>query len=459
MIGLRKQVQDDVFSVTDLVRRLTQVIEEEKDFARVWVQGEISNFKHHARGHMYFTLKDDRTRIRAVMFAGHNRRLRFSPRDGDDVLIRGRMGVYERDGQVQLYVTHMQPNGVGELFVAYERLKEELEQEGLFAPEHKKALPFLPGRVGLITSAHGAAVRDMITTLRRRSRMVDILVCPVAVQGVDAPRQIVDALNRLNRTRDVDVIIVGRGGGSLEELWAFNEEAVARGIYESQIPVVSAVGHETDTTISDFVADVRAATPTAAAEIVAPRFEELQSQLSGMKKRLTTAVEQRVQSERERLSRVMDRPVFRRAEARLEPFEQRLDDLTRDLLAAVRQRFSPLRSRLEAQKHRLRGQHPSARLHLLSQQLTRISRQCRLGMDRQLQDKRAEWLRRMEYLDALSPLKVMHRGYSLVYRYGDRRLLKSVKDVQAGDLIRVRMSDGRLKCQVWGWEDDPDGSG
>ncbi|SMO40167.1 exodeoxyribonuclease VII large subunit [Melghirimyces algeriensis] len=448
-----------MLTVTSLVRQLSQVIEKEPELARVWVQGEISNFKHHARGHMYFTLKDQQTRLRVVMFAGHNRRLRFAPKDGDDVLIRGRVAMYERDGQVQLYATHMTPNGIGERYIAFQQLKEKLEKEGLFSHEHKKALPFLPRRIGVITSPHGAAVRDIITTIRRRIRTVDVLVYPVAVQGDQAPREIEEALHWMNREEDVDVIILGRGGGSLEELWAFNEESVAWGIYRSQIPVVSAVGHETDTTISDFVADVRAATPTAAAEIVAPSLDELRSRLAGIRDRLSKIMQQHLKWGKLRLLQSMERPVFKRPGFQLAQFEQRLDFLTQDAIRSTRERLALYRSLLEKRTYQLQGQRPSTRIAHFQMRLTQLNRECRLGMDQYIRDQRLEWIRRVEHLDALSPLQVMRRGYSLVNRYRDAKLVKSVKDVQEGDLISVQLSDGLLKCQVWGLEGNSDGSG
>ncbi|EGK14337.1 exodeoxyribonuclease VII large subunit [Desmospora sp. 8437] len=452
-----REREQDVLTVTGLVQRLTQVIEEDPGLSRIWVQGEISNFKHHGRGHMYFTLKDDQTRIRAVMFAGNNRRLRFMPKDGDDVLIRGRVGVFERDGQTQLYVTHMQPNGVGELYVAFQQLKEKLNEEGLFSPTLKKGLPFFPRCVGVVTSAHGAAVRDIITTIRRRSRGVDILLYPVPVQGPQAPLEIAQALDQLNQAGEVDVIIVGRGGGSLEELWAFNEEVVARSIHQSRIPVVSAVGHETDTTIADFVADVRAATPTAAAEMIVPRLEELQIGLKAVQERLTKGMKQCLTDGRVRLNRSLDRPVLRRPATGLEQAEQRLDILTGDLVRAAREGFAPVRSRLESRTYRLKGHHPALRVPRLKERLVRLQRQSKVGMTRLLREHRRRWQGRVEHLDALSPLKVMSRGYSLLYRYDGQELIKSVEQVQAGDLVRIRLSDGRLKCQVWGMEEDSNG--
>ncbi len=320
--------QRQALSVTELVRYLRTILEEDEGLFSVWVRGEISNFHHHVRGHMYFTLKDESSRIRAVMFAGNNRRLRFMPRDGDQVLARGYVSMYERDGQVQLYVLEMQPDGVGELYVAFQRLKEKLEAEGLFDAELKKPLPFLPQRVGVITAPGGAAVRDIITTLRRRYPIAQVLIYPVPVQGEEAPQAIADALDFMNRREDVDVLIVGRGGGSLEELWAFNEEKVVRSIHRSRIPVVSAVGHETDVTISDLAADVRAATPTAAAELVAPSLHELEDRLAVLADRLGRSLEKLLLRKRERLEGLRSLAALQHPRRRLRQYEQRLDQLS-----------------------------------------------------------------------------------------------------------------------------------
>lgn len=439
-------------SVTELVRRMRAILEEDEGLFSVWVRGEISNFHHHVRGHMYFTLKDENCRIRAVMFAGNNRRLRFIPRDGDQVLARGYVSVYERDGLVQLYVLEMQPDGVGELYVAFQRLKEKLEAEGLFDSKIKKPLPFLPRRVGIITSPSGAAVRDIITTLRRRFPIARVLIYPVPVQGEEAPRAIAEALEWMNRHEDADVLIVGRGGGSLEELWAFNEEIVVRGIYRSQIPVVSAVGHETDVTISDLVADVRAATPTAAAELVAPALCDLEDRLASLVNRLMRSVGKLLSRKRERLEGLKGRSAFQHPLMRLKQHEQRLDQLAWDLEKTIRVRLQWSRGELEHLISRLAARRPTERISFLRDRLDRLERSCATGMINFLRDRRSLWESRIGKLDSLSPLKVMRRGYSLVYRYGDDRLIQSVSDIQPGDLIRVRFSDGRVDCQVWGRE-------
>ena len=268
-----------VLSVKDLNRYIRMKMEGDSRLSDVWIRGEISNFTHHSSGHMYFTLKDEGSRIRAIMFATHNQRLPFIPKEGSRVIARGNVSVYERDGQYQFYAVQMQPDGIGSLYLAYEQLKSKLEEEGLFAAERKRPLPRYPKTIGVITSPTGAAVRDIMITIRRRYPQARAILYPVLVQGKGAAPSIVKAIRTMNDMAEADVLIVGRGGGSLEELWAFNEEIVARAIYQSDIPVISAVGHETDFTIADFVADLRAATPTAAAELAVPSSAELRGSL------------------------------------------------------------------------------------------------------------------------------------------------------------------------------------
>lgn len=455
MLGMSVE-EREIMNITDLVRYLSRMMDQDELLSNVWVQGEISNFKHHSRGHMYFTLKDEQTRIRAVMFAGNNRRLRFYPKDGDHVSVRGRVAVYQRDGQVQLYVSYMRQSGVGDLFAAYQELKEKLEEEGVFSPLFKKPLPFLPQRVGVITAPDGAAIRDIITTIQRRSSIVHILLFPVSVQGEGAGQEIADALDRMNEQGEADVVIVGRGGGSLEELWAFNEESVARSIFRCRVPVVSAVGHETDFTISDFAADVRAATPTAAAELVVPCLEDLEKGLSGLRQRLFRAQTQLLKEENQRLQRALERSYLRRPGFRLEQYEQQLDYVTQNLIRTMDSRLGPFQYKLERLLYRLYTHQPQMRIKESKEQLALLKRDHIANIKKIYGHQRERWFRRLDRLDALSPLKVMKRGYSLVYRYHEQELVKSVKQLQTGDLIRVRLSDGKLKCQVWGTEGYPD---
>lgn len=291
-----------IWTVAELTREIGQTLTDNPDFMNCWVSGEISNYKNHRpSGHWYFTLKDQYSSLKGVMFKSRAERVRFVPQDGMKVLVRGSIRIYERDGNIQLYAEEMQPSGVGALYLAYEQLKERLGQEGLFAPERKKPIPRYPRRVGIVTSPTGAAIKDILKVMHRRNPQVSWVLAPAAVQGELAPKEVARAIGWLNRYSQVDVIIVGRGGGSLEELWAFNTEEVARAIAASGIPVISAVGHETDVTIADMVADLRAPTPSAAAELAVPVWLELKADLEQLEQRLRNTMNLQIQRKRQRL--------------------------------------------------------------------------------------------------------------------------------------------------------------
>ena len=441
--------QAEAWSIRELTRRIKNTIEADAALQNIWVRAEISNFKHHTSGHMYFTLKDETSRIRAVMFASRSMRLRFIPEEGMRVLARGSVSVYERDGQYQFYVEEMQPDGIGNLYLAFEELKRKLESEGLFAAERKRKLPFFPRAIGVLTSPTGAAVRDILTTLRRRQPSVKVIVFPVVVQGRDAVPSIVRAIQIMNERNEVDVMIVGRGGGSLEELWAFNEEAVARAIAASRIPIISAVGHETDFTIADFVADLRAATPTAAAELAVPHRLELKQQLFSMERRLKQALFYRLEQNRIRLERLRRSPVLMNPKRQLQEPLERLDRLHARLRFAMKTRIAHGKERHRSLQRALVSHHPGREIEQAIQRrkvaVTRL-RQAVYGV---LQSKRMLWQARLRHLDALSPLKVMERGYSVTYDEHKQKIIKSVTQVQLGDLIKVMLRDGELDCQVW----------
>jgi exodeoxyribonuclease VII large subunit len=445
-------VQDtrQIFSVKDITRYIKDTLEFDEVLQNVWVRGELSNFVHHSRGHMYFTVKDEESKIKGVMFAGYNRYLKFIPQNGTRVLIRGSISVYERDGQYQLYVKEMQPDGIGSLYMAYEQLKAKLEVEGLFDVRYKKPLPLYPSRVGVITSPTGAAVRDIITTIRRRYPAAHILLYPVAVQGEHAVPSICRALDAMNTRQDVDVLIVGRGGGSIEELWAFNEEEVARRIFHSRIPVISAVGHETDFTIADFVADVRAATPTAAAELAVPHIGELKHRLEGLANRLVMSLRHKVTGLRERLTRLQRSYVLRQPERYVMQYEQQLDRLQERLVRATRQYYIDRRTEWKDVQRRLLQHNPTiAIIRARERQESQEERLCR-AMQMVLLKANERLSRQLDKLDALSPLKVMRRGYSLVFKEeaGREQLVKTVGQVNEGEQITVRLSDGVLECRV-----------
>ncbi|USB34687.1 exodeoxyribonuclease VII large subunit [Paenibacillus sp. YPG26] len=448
-----------IFSIKELNRYIRMKLESDTLLSEVWIRGEISNFTHHSSGHMYFTLKDKDSRIKSIMFASHNQRLPFIPKEGSRVIARGNVSVYERDGQYQFYATHMQPDGIGSLYLAYEQLKKKLEDEGLFEQSRKRALPRYPKTIGVVTSPTGAAVRDIIITLQRRYPQVPIILHPVLVQGKQAAPSIVKALRTLNSMGEADVIIVGRGGGSLEELWAFNEEIVARAIYESAIPVISAVGHETDFTIADFVADLRAATPTAAAELAVPHAAELRALLGQRERELQQGLKHRLARARERLARLQRSPVLVHPRRSLLQHAERLDMLKHRLASRMHARAlltSERRGRLHA---RLLRFHPQEQLQYAKRRQSDAARQLRQAMLAVLKDRSAQLTAGIRQLDALSPLKVMGRGYSLVYDEQGSRLIKSLDEVQPGDMLKIKVTDGELDCQVWGMQREGDSHG
>lgn len=408
---------------------------------------------------MYFTLKDESSRIDAVMFSRFNRLLKFTPQNGDSVLVRCAVSMYEIGGKVQLYVKEMQPDGIGSLFLAFEQLREKLEREGLFRQERKRKLPKFPRTVGVITSPSGAAVRDIVTTISRRSPLTNVLVIPATVQGEEASLSVARAIERANERgqEEIDVLIVGRGGGSLEELWAFNEEIVARAIYHSAIPVISAVGHETDVTIADFVADVRAATPTAAAELAVPHMGELADRVGRLTHRLCTAVKRTVRERRITLNRYVQSPVMRRPLVRLQAYEQRVDWLHHALCRSAFDRVERKREQLANLTRLIRPENILNRMTALRQTHAFTRKRLYTATERYYRDLERSLSQLIRQLDALSPLKVMERGYSIVYREKDGQLIKKVSDVQLGDILNVHLVDGKLDCQVWGLEENDDG--
>ncbi|WP_201318808.1 exodeoxyribonuclease VII large subunit [Paenibacillus sp. EPM92] len=446
-----------IYSIKELNRVIKNKLEADDALQNVWVRGEISNFTHHSSGHMYFTLKDADSRLKSIMFASYNQRLGFIPKEGTKVLACGNISVYERDGAYQFYVTQMQPDGIGSLYLAYEQLKKKLEAEGLFAPERKKPIPAFPHAIGVITSPTGAAVRDIIITLQRRYPSVPVLLYPVLVQGKQAAPSIVRAVEEMNRLNEVDVLIVGRGGGSLEELWAFNEEIVARAIYASVLPVISAVGHETDFTIADFVADLRAATPTAAAELAVPHHLELAQRIAHLKQRLYGGLTSRLEGGRERLKRLQRSPYLTnpRRQLMLQPAE-RLDRIKEQLIYKMRGRVNKSQERLMRSDRKIAAFNPKEQVVYSRKRLDAADRLLRQSMQAALKTKQRELVSTLRQLDALSPLKVMQRGYSLVYDEKEKQLIKSVQQVQLGDIIKLRLADGRIDCHVWSMEEKRD---
>ncbi|PGZ96413.1 exodeoxyribonuclease VII large subunit [Bacillus pseudomycoides] len=451
-------MEKQYLTVTALTRYMKTKIEYDPHLQSVWLKGEISNFKYHSRGHMYFTLKDENARIAAVMFASHNRNMKFRPEDGMTVLVKGKISVYEASGSYQIYVQDMQPDGVGNLHLAYEQLKARLEEEGLFSQVYKQPIPAYPTTIGVITSPTGAAIRDIITTITRRYPIGNVIVFPVLVQGEFAAPSIVQAIEKANEMNDMDVLIVGRGGGSIEELWAFNEETVARAIFASRVPIISAVGHETDFTIADFVADLRAPTPTAAAELAAPHILELEEKVMQRTLRLTRAMREMMNYKREHLQALQKSYAFRYPKQLYEQKEEQLDR-TIDKLVQTKERYIEKKAnQLQQLSFYLGKHHPLQKIEQTKLTMEALQKQLQREMQTFLQAKEFTFTRTVEKLETLSPLKVMMRGYGLVYN-DKKQVLKSVKEIDLGDAVAIQLQDGVLECNVWEIEERELGDG
>jgi exodeoxyribonuclease VII large subunit len=434
-----------VFTVSELTRAVKDTLEGR--FAGLWVEGEVSNLRLHTSGHVYFTLKDDEAQVRAVLFRSRVRRLRFEPADGLHVLVFGRLDVYAVRGEYQLVCEVLEPKGLGALQLAFEQRKARLAAEGLFDPARKRSLPAFPRRVGLVTSPTGAAVRDFLRVVTRRFAGLQVLVCPVRVQGETAAGEIAGALETLNRLGGLDVIVLARGGGSLEDLWAFNEEAVARAIAASKIPVISAVGHETDVTIADFVADLRAPTPSAAAELVVREKTELVRHLAALGTRLGHAMKQRSRRLGDRLADFRRRRVLTDPGRPLRDWARRVDDLGLRLVRAVRRHDARARERLDRAVRALRP----ALLHGPLRHQRRQARQLGARLERGARSDATRRRRAMEALaarlDSLSPLACLARGYAIV-ALSSGEVLTRADRVRAGERVTVRLREGGLGCRV-----------
>ncbi|WP_347939892.1 exodeoxyribonuclease VII large subunit [Peribacillus simplex] len=434
-------------SVSALTKYIKRKFDADPHLQNVYIKGEISNFKQHTSGHMYFTLKDEKARLLSVMFAANNKGMKFLPENGMKVLVKGDISLYEAGGQYQLYVKSMAPDGVGDLYLAYEQLKKKLEAAGLFLAEHKKPIPQYPKSVGVITSPTGAALRDILITIKRRYPIARIIVYPALVQGNNAAKSIAKAISMANAREESDVLIVGRGGGSIEELWAFNEEIVAESIYDSDIPVISAVGHETDFTIADFVADMRAPTPTGAAELAVPHLNEILERLMNRKNRLTRSIQEAVNFERTRLTRLERSYAFRYPH---KMYEQKLEQLdkTMDRLGRTSTRyFMKKRDELNQLNDILKKQHPEQAVKNAKDELQQHAKVLRRAMEAIYRQKSQQFVHITATLSALSPLKIMERGYGLVFAE-DETLVKSTQQISKGDKIAVSIKDGTLECEI-----------
>ena len=391
----------NAISVTELNKYIKDKVDKDEFLNNVLVKGEISNYKHHYTGHLYFTLKDENSLIKCIMFKGYAANLKFEPKDGMKVTIFGTVSVFERDGVYQIYVKAMQEDGIGNLYKAYEEMKAKLEKEGLFDASHKKRIPLMPKCIGVLTSNTGAVIRDIINVSTRRNPNVYIKLLPVPVQGPGAAEKIVDAIQLMNEKKLADVIIVARGGGSLEDLWPFNEEIVARAIYDSELPIISAVGHETDFTIADFVADLRAPTPSAAAELAVPNIADIKLKLDGYNNRYKLALKKKVEFMKLRYEKCMNSRVFK------EPLQK------------INEKYILIDMKVKSIQNSISNIY---------------------------NEKRTNMVKNISKLDALSPLKTLTRGYSIIQNNG--KVIKSVNQLQKDEEIDIRLLDGNAKARV-----------
>lgn len=416
-------MNNNYITISELNRYLKTKFENDTNLRMVYLKGEISNFKAHTRGHYYFTLKDETSRLNAVMFSYHTGNLKFMPCDGMKVLVVGRISVYEQTGSYQIYVENMAEDGIGNLYVAFEKLKKDLAKEGLFNPEHKKRIPRMPKRIGIVTASTGAAIRDILTTIKRRYPICETILFPALVQGNEAAADIVKKIELAN-TYDIDTLIVGRGGGSLEDLWPFNEEIVARAIYNSKVPVISAVGHEIDFTIADFVADLRAPTPTAAAELAVPDTSTILNYLETAKGRSYQAINNTINNYQTRISNVANSYILKKPTAMYEILEQKLDNLIDKLNKEINIVIYNNKVRLFKSSNSYILTNPSM--------LYKFKEQALLGLT--------------EKLEVLNPISTLNRGYGIIKK--DNVVVSSVTNVKDKDNIIINLKDGNIYSKV-----------
>jgi exodeoxyribonuclease VII large subunit len=436
----------DVYTVSRLNLEARLLLEQ--GFPRLWLEGELSTVSRPSSGHLYFTLKDARAQVRAAMFRARNQAIRFRPEEGLQVLVRGRVSLYEPRGDYQFIVDHMEEAGDGALRRAFEDLKRRLHAEGLFDEVRKRPLPALPARIGVITSPTGAAVRDVISVLRRRFPAVPVLIYPVPVQGTGAGAEIAAAIRLASTRADCDVLILTRGGGSLEDLWPFNEEAVARAIHDCRIPLVSAVGHEIDFTIADFVADRRAPTPSAAAELVVPDQREWLARLGQLAARLETRLRHALADDRKRLAWLEQRLQRLHPGQYLRQQAQRLDELEQRIRLLIKLKINNLGSTLKQLHANLQRHSPLQRLDRLELECGLLTQRLGGAMQGLLTQKRRALELACRSLDAISPLATLQRGYAIVSRLPERRILRRAAEASAGDRIEARLAEGALVCTV-----------
>ena len=436
-------MSEEYVTVSALTKYIKYKFDKDPHLGRVYLTGEISNFRLRPT-HQYFSLKDENAIISATMFQSAFKKIQFRPEEGMKVLVIGKVSVFEKSGQYQINIEHMEPDGVGALYLAYEQLKKKLEAEGLFSLP-KKPIPQFPKKIAILTSESGAVIQDIQTTVARRFPIVQLVLYPTVVQGVHAVNSILKNLDLVEQ-EDYDVVIIGRGGGSIEDLWAFNEEPVVRRVAELSIPVISSVGHETDTTLIDFVSDMRAATPTAAAEIATPVLMEIHQQLRNLQTRLEQALSRQLQIKRERMQALANASIFQNPERIYQVYQQRVDQLEMRLQQMMQQSVQHKRQQLVKNQHRLELGSPSRRVQTEKQALQYLAKRLEQAQVQLMKDKKQQFQRVIQQLDLLSPLKIMNRGYGILQQ--EETIIKSVDQLEVNQELTIQLVDGTVRSKV-----------
>ena len=436
-------MSEEYVTVSALTKYIKYKFDKDPHLGRVYLTGEISNFRLRPT-HQYFSLKDENAIISATMFQSAFKKIQFRPEEGMKVLVIGKVSVFEKSGQYQINIEHMEPDGVGALYLAYEQLKKKLEAEGLFSLP-KKPIPQFPKKIAILTSESGAVIQDIQTTVARRFPIVQLVLYPTVVQGVHAVNSILKNLDLVEQ-EEYDVVIIGRGGGSIEDLWAFNEEPVVRRVAELSIPVISSVGHETDTTLIDFVSDMRAATPTAAAEIATPVLMEIHQQLRNLQTRLEQALSRQLQIKRERMQALANASIFQNPERIYQVYQQRVDQLEMRLQQMMQQSVQHKRQQLVKNQHRLELGSPSRRVQTEKQALQYLAKRLEQAQVQLMKDKKQQFQRAIQQLDLLSPLKIMNRGYGILQQ--EETIIKSVDQLEVNQELTIQLVDGTVRSKV-----------
>ncbi|MEQ7219608.1 exodeoxyribonuclease VII large subunit [Vagococcus fluvialis] len=433
-------------TVTALTKYIKHKFEADPYLERVFLTGEISNFRMRPNAHQYFSLKDDKAKISAIMFKGAFNKLKFQPEEGMKVLVIGRISLYEPGGSYQIYIEHMEPDGVGALYQALEKRKKALQEEGLFKESFKQPLVKYPKKIAVITSPSGAVVKDIITTTKRRYPIVQLVVFPTLVQGDKAADDIVKRIKEVDALGDFDTMIVGRGGGSIEDLWPFNEERVVRAIFESRTPIISSVGHETDVTLADLVADVRAATPTAAAELATPVLREEILKIKEKESRLIQGMDNQIKHKKQKFAHLSESFVFKQPKRLYEAFSIQLDTLNRRLEQSLNSEIKQKEKEFIQLVKRLETQNPKEDINLARQKVNYLNEKLTQSIDLTMKDKKRNLIQLMTNLDMLSPLQTMLRGYSYVTI--DDQIIKSTNDVDVKQVVNIHLSDGEVTAEI-----------